>query len=104
MEISRHWRLREQRLAGSGSTAVVAEIDDEHLRVKDNLRGREINLNHGSESGEHVNDWAEGLVAAMRGWGYADGYIGEVAVGLAQSMNGTGERFLRAVGEVMADD
>lgn len=80
---------------------VGTEVTEEHLKVVNKLKGREINLNHGSEAGEHLKDWAEGLVGAMRGWGFCDEYIGQVAEGLAASMNGTGEKFRELVDELL---
>lgn len=101
MEIARQWRLNGSRLSAGGSELVGAEVTDESLKVVNKLKGREINLNHGSESGEHLEDWALGLVGAMRGWGFSDEYIGQVADGLATSMNGTGEKFRELVNELL---
>lgn len=99
MEIARHWRRNDESYMAGGRPLFKIDIEEDHLKLKNMVKGREINLNHGSADGSHLDRWAVGFVDTMADWGFKEEVIWEAAVEVSEQMNGQGERFL---GEIMA--
>lgn len=98
MDLVRNYRMIESRNMGPGRKLLEVEVDDDAMRVRDVLKGREINENHGQAAG-----WGRALVEAMHGWGYTREYVQQTAAGAAGQLNGKGDVFSAAVTEALEE-